>query len=57
MACGFSESKHREVLLTVKEKKPAFGTTENAENLLLFNNQHEAGKRNCSRREQWGPKT
>lgn len=43
MACGFSESKHRKVLLTVKEKNPAFGTTD-AENSLLFNNQHEAGK-------------
>lgn len=43
MACGFSESKHRKVLLTLKEKKPAFGTTD-AENLLLLNNQHEAGK-------------
>lgn len=43
MACGFSESKHRRVVLTVKEKKPAFGTTD-AENLLLCNNQHEAGK-------------
>lgn len=43
MASGFSESKHGKVLLTVKEKKPALGTT-NAENLLLFNNQHEAGK-------------
>lgn len=44
MASGFSESKHRKVLLTVMEKKTAFGTT-NAENLLLFNNQHEAGKK------------
>lgn len=41
MACGFSESKHRKVLLTLKEKNPALGTTD-AENLLLLNYQHEA---------------